>query len=341
MNREDFREAVFARDNYRCVACGAPAVDAHHLMERRLWEDGGYHLDNGVSLCADCHIAAEGSSMLPCDLRRDAGITTVLLPPHLERDAEYEYDKWGNVFDLEKRVFYPGELYYDESVQKVLAWCRDRFQTYVKYPRTPHLPWSPGATSDDVKLNTVPFRFDDEVVITEKLDGENTTMYRDYIHARSMDGRSHPTRSWVKNLHGRIAHDIPPSMRVVGENMYAKHSIFYEQLPSYFFVISIWERDRCLSWDHTQDYAALLGLLTVPVMYRGTWGAVSRGVDIDPLVLPRAPFYSGVSEGYVVRRADEFYLKDFQRSIAKCVRPNHVTSERHWRHGEIIPNKLA
>ena len=38
------------------MVCKKPAVDAHHLLERRLWPDGGYHLDNGVSLCAEHHL---------------------------------------------------------------------------------------------------------------------------------------------------------------------------------------------------------------------------------------------------------------------------------------------
>jgi len=49
-NRDQFREAVLSRDRHMCVVCGQPARDAHHIMERRLFPDGGYHLDNGASL---------------------------------------------------------------------------------------------------------------------------------------------------------------------------------------------------------------------------------------------------------------------------------------------------
>ncbi|MET3986910.1 hypothetical protein ABIC27_004807 [Streptomyces sp. PvR034] len=44
------------------------------------------------------------------------------------------------------------------------------------YPRTPHLPWSPGATPDDVRagdLSGLPGLRGREVVVTEKLDGSN------------------------------------------------------------------------------------------------------------------------------------------------------------------------
>ncbi|MFE9924807.1 RNA ligase family protein, partial [Streptomyces sp. NPDC005774] len=47
----------------------------------------------------------------------------------------------------------------------------------VHYPRTPHLPWSPGAASDDIRAGDLSGLRGREVVVTEKLDGENTTLY--------------------------------------------------------------------------------------------------------------------------------------------------------------------
>jgi hypothetical protein len=44
-----------------------------------------------------------------------------------------------------------------------------------KYPRTPHLSFSPGVTEDDLKLDRQHIFANCQVVVTEKLDGENTT----------------------------------------------------------------------------------------------------------------------------------------------------------------------
>jgi hypothetical protein len=135
-----------------------------------------------------------------------------------------------------------------------------------KYPRTWHLPWSPGATSDDVTLDSVACFSDRRVIVTEKMDGENTTLYRDHLHARSLDSAHHPSRNWVKAMHGEIAHLIPDKWRVCGENLYARHSLGYDELPSYFLLFSIWsEANICLSWDDTIEWAELLGLSTAPV----------------------------------------------------------------------------
>lgn len=59
MVRQQFRDAVFSRDGYKCVVCGAPAIDAHHITPREMMLNGGYVKENGVSLCGDCHIEAE------------------------------------------------------------------------------------------------------------------------------------------------------------------------------------------------------------------------------------------------------------------------------------------
>jgi hypothetical protein len=155
---------------------------------------------------------------------------------------------------------------------------------YFKYPRTPHLPWSPGATSDDVYLVDVSTFEGHEVVVTLKMDGENTTMYRDHIHARSLDSGHHPSRAWVKGLHGTIAHLIPDAWRLCGENLFAEHSIHYSDLPSYFMLFSIWnEANNCLSWDETIEWAALLELEIVPILYRGRWDEkMIRTIALDP-----------------------------------------------------------
>jgi hypothetical protein len=46
------------------------------------------------------------------------------------------------------------------------------------------------------------------------------------------------------------------------------------------------------------------------------------------------------SEGYVIRRADAFLRSEFNRSVAKYVRANHVKNEGHWLTKQVIPNEL-
>jgi hypothetical protein len=205
--------------------------------------------------------------------------------------------------------------------------------THRKYPRTCHLPWSPGATSDDVTLESVGCFAGQRVIVTEKMDGENTTLYRDHLHARSLDSRHHPSRNWVKALHGSMAHLIPEDWRVCGENLYAQHSLAYESLPTYFLVFSVWnEENLCLSWDETVEWVELLGLQTVPVVYDG---------DFDEEYLENLELDLEKVEGYVVRLAESFHYDDFRTSMAKWVRTGHVQTDQHWMHKDVVSNGLA
>lgn len=330
LTREQFRDGVFARDRHSCVFCGRTAQDAHHIIERRLWRDGGYYLANGVSVCGEHHLQCEMTTLSVEQVREAAGIRTKLVPPHLYPDQVY--DKWGNpVLGNGQRL--KGELFFDESVQKILAagGVLDLFTDKVKYPRTHHCPWSEGLHSDDRLIDSMDAFVGRRVIVTTKMDGENSSLYSDYFHARSVDGRHHPSRDWVKNLWSRICGDIPPGWRVCGENLYAKHSIEYTHLPSYFMGFSIFtERNVCLSWDETMEWFELLGIQSVPVLYDGVYDEAK----IRALYDSKRDWND--CEGYVIRVADAFDYAAFRDCVAKFVRAGHVQTTKHWMHGQRI-----
>jgi hypothetical protein len=248
------------------------------------------------------------------------------------------YDKWGNII-YEDGTRLPGELFWDESVQKALrsAGMLGRFQTRVKYPRTYHLPWSEGVGRDDRVMASIGELIgSSRVIVTEKMDGENTTMYNDYIHARSLDSPNHFTRNWVKNYHAQIAHEIPDGYRICGENLYGQHAIEYSNLPTYFMVFSIWNRATCLSWDDTVEWCELLGLQHVPVLLDHE---LPTKESLDRLW--KYETQDRQSEGYVVRTAEAFEMRDFRWKVGKFVRANHVSSDNHWRAGNIKTNSLT
>ena len=212
----------------------------------------------------------------------------------------------------------------------------------IKYPRTYHLPWSQGATDDDKThspSDLIEMFEGKDVVVTEKMDGENTTIYSDgYLHARSLDSAHHPSRAWVKsNVAPALIGNLPDGWRVCGENLYAKHSLGYDRLPNYFMTFAIYDADnRCLSWDETVEWCGILNLATVPVLYRGKWNEALIKESYTGKSL------CGIeSEGYVVRTSDGFAYDGFLGHVAKFVRANHVTSTVHWAHSAVIPNKMS
>ncbi|MFW6694147.1 RNA ligase family protein [Streptomyces sp. MAR4 CNX-425] len=202
----------------------------------------------------------------------------------------------------------------------------------VHYPRTPHLPWSPGAAADDVRAGDLAGLAGREVVVTEKLDGENTTLYADGLHARSPDSAHHPSRTWVKGLHGRIRGRIPRGWRVCGENVFARHSIAYEDLEGFFYGFSVWDGDRCLDWDRTVRFLRRAGVPAAPVLWRGVF---------DERALRALRLDTGRQEGYVVRTVEGFGRADFGRRVAKWVRGGHVRTDTHWMHAAVVANGLG
>ncbi len=346
LTRDEFRRKVFERDQNRCVLCrsgtgipevtkNTPAKDAHHILERRLWPDGGYYLSNGASVCEKHHIMCETTEISVEEVRAACGIRKAIIPPHLYNDQPY--DKWGNPI-LPNGQRLRGELFFDESVQKALkkGGVLQMFTVYVKYPRTYHLPWSENMNKDDRIMEDMSIFDGKRVVVTEKMDGENTSMYCDYIHARSIDGRHHPSRDWVKNFHAGFACDIPEGFRVCGENIFAKHSITYNNLPSYFMGFSIWnDKNVCLSWPETVEWFHLLGIKHVPVLFRGLY-------DEKTVRELWNPDRWDSSEGYVMRLEEEIPYSDFKQKVGKFVRKNHIQTVKHWMHGQKMEvNELA
>jgi len=333
LTRDQFREGCLERDSHKCVICGETKnLSVHHIIERRLFSDGGYYLSNGSTLCEPHHIQAEKTE-LSCEIIREAcNITKICLPEDYYPD--HQYTKWGDVI-LPNKQRMKGPLFYDESVQKILKDHFSLYTDYVKYPRSWHLLWSQGKTKDDRVLPDCSQFEGKEIVVTEKLDGENTSIYHDYIHARSIDGRNHWSRDWVKNLQARVGYQLDPGWRICGENLFAKHSIGYDNLKSFFYVFSIWnDRNECLSWDETVEYCSILELQHVPVLYRGLWDERKVKALYDESKRE-------TMEGYVVRIADGFKYGEFNKSLAKFVRKDHINPDsHHWFFTASEKNKL-
>jgi hypothetical protein len=362
LSRDTFRAATLARDGHRCVMCGRTAddgvrLDAHHIVERRLFraphEAGGYFLDNGATLCDDgtmssCHLRAEATLISCEEIRRAAGIARVVLPEHLY--ADQRYTKWGDpLLDDGRRM--RGELFWDESVQKVLAQggVLHLYTKYVRYPRTYHLPFSPkvlvGDTGDDRVMRSTEALVGKRVIVTVKMDGSQATAYDDYLHGRTVDFKSNVTWHWLQNFHRKFAHEIPAGYRLNLENLWGgvTQDIEYRHLPLYVMAFMMWdERNYCLSWDESLEWFGLLGevlrdagvpqgLPHVPVLYDGMW-------DEDLIHGLHRPTYGGdPMEGFVVRRADRFHYADFRYNVGKYVRAEHkVRHDGPLRQNQIV-----
>jgi hypothetical protein len=209
----------------------------------------------------------------------------------------------------------------------------------VKYPKTLHLPQSPGLQNDDKLQGDLSSIYGEPLVVTEKMDGENTTLYRDGWHARSLTNRKHPSRDWLQAYHAERAYKIPEGIRVCGENLYAVHSVRYETLPCYFLVFGIFMGNSLIDWQTTEALAHNWGFQMVPKLWEGT---IKYGWQLNGThTYSGKSAYGPTQEGYVVRRADSIHIDEYQRKVVKFVRKDHIQTDEHWLDKPVEKNGLT
>lgn len=218
--------------------------------------------------------------------------------------------------------------------------------TDLKYPRTYHLPSSPGLQNDDRRLPDLSVFEGRRVIGSLKMDGEGATMKTEKTYPRSPDGRYHPSRDLMKAYHARRSVHIPVDWRICGEYMHALHSIPYTRelgnaVEDVFLGFAVFDhRNVMLSWDQSLEIFEMLDVVPVPVLYDGPWdpGLVDRiAKDIDPVR----------QEGFVIRVADEIPYPSgagdrgrFFTNVAKWVRHGHVATDEHWMARKVVPNEV-
>lgn len=215
--------------------------------------------------------------------------------------------------------------------------------TKKKYPRTFHLPNSPGNTSDDKKIDSVESILNKKVVITEKLDGSNVCLERDVCYARSHSGPpTHESFDQFKAIHASIKHLIPENFQIYGEYCFALHSIYYGKLPNYLNIFAVKDEAKniWLSWEDVKLWADELKLPTVPELLVNEFDNQKDILNTAEYLSKQKSLYGEIREGIVIRLYNSFDDVDFSKSVMKWVRENHVTSNTHWKNQKIIKNKL-
>ncbi|PWJ43177.1 RNA ligase family protein [Sediminitomix flava] len=235
-----------------------------------------------------------------------------------------------------------------------------------KYCRTLHAQISKGTTSDDRFMPegyVRAFAEMEQMVLTEKLDGQNNCFNRYGVFARSHAAPSQ--LPWDKPMRERwelIKNDLK-DVELFGENMYGIHSIGYHKLESYFYVFAVRIKDKWLSWEEVKFYAALFDFPTVPEIpiqtaltdvfhfskdenqilaewlrlnLEMTW---EESVETEGLLGGYDPTTGkACSEGFVIRNAESYSTNSGRLAVAsnefdslmKLVRKAHVKTDVHW-----------
>lgn len=206
------------------------------------------------------------------------------------------------------------------------------------------MPWSLGATNDDKIASSVSALIGVDIVISEKMDGSNASLERSGCFARSHSGSpTHESFDGLKVLHGQVGYKIPDNLQLFGEWCFAKHSIEYSELPNYFLLFAV--RDLStepvwLDWDSVELWADEISVHTVPTLFKGILSSEDSLQKLVKSFMIEPSLCGGNREGVVARVAGSFPNDEFSSKVLKCVRENHVTSDSHWKHQQIIRNSL-
>jgi len=359
MTRQDFREECVARDYGQCLVPGCTKpVDAdpegpgevHHIIERKLWDDGGYIPDNGACVCNPHHRLAEENIIPPHAFWRWAEVEDPPIPEDNEKAMDMDVDKWG------KPMPSP-------------AWQENR--EYIKYPSTHHLPFSHERDADDTAHNQLEWAMGYPLVATVKMDGGNAMLVKDHEEPiRARNGRQANKEHfdmakqwyWDNDLYSQI----PEHYQIFGEWLYAKHSIHYgcdcdepcedvgPALRDYFQVFGVYDTryNLWLGWHATRGVAKELGLTLAPPareFYDGPFEPAEPyhlgefdnsqefwqyAYDLSTSVVDAG------HEGIVVRSSHPFHYGQIDKRLGKYVRPGHVKDgEKHWSKRSTIQNR--
>ena len=212
-----------------------------------------------------------------------------------------------------------------------------------KYPRTYHLPFSLEIHSDDKQLDDLSSFINRDIIITEKLDGGNCCIHRGNVYARSTNSvTTCSSFDYVKKEESWKTLGFE-NLYFYGENVYAKHTIFYERLTHFFYLFAIREIkenvDRWMGINELIFYSRSLNMPLVPTLFKGRF---KDPIEIESWMLTeisKPSEFGDLREGFVIRIQDEFSANLYNNSVAKFVRKNHVQTDEHWSK-KWTPNKM-
>jgi len=201
-----------------------------------------------------------------------------------------------------------------------------------KYPRTKHWPWSETVHQDDSYHQNPNIFIGKEVVISEKLDGGNSSLWNGEVYARSTGQPA--TQGWFALVKKYQTWKTLGNIDQIfyGEDLSAKHSIQYSiPMDQTYFVFHILQNDVFMSVDDMERIAINAGFNTVPIVFRGTFNKLDQITNFFKTEINKPSAYGVEREGFVIRIADEIKHEDFSNKVAKFVRKNHVQpNAQHW-----------
>lgn len=179
------------------------------------------------------------------------------------------------------------------------------------------------------------------ISVEEKMDGANTAIIRNKrgwtLQKRRglADEGVHQQFSffwnWARHNEEKIM-NIPIGWIVYGELMYAKHNIYYDELPSYWLVFDIWNKRKYLRADERNQVAEELGFQAVPLLYFG-----NERINPFDFMYKKSRYSKDLAEGIVIKN----YRKQTRGKLVRKEFIKQLEEEDHWLNQKLVRNKIS
>jgi len=249
-----------------------------------------------------------------------------------------------------------------------------------KYPRTPHLEGSrlqPG--DEDLEQVPVDELGGTSIVVEEKVDGANSGISFDTDGRMRLQSRGHflsggprerqfdLMKRWSSTHRDELWSLLGARFICYGEWVYAKHTVFYDALPSYFIEFDVLDTTSGAFLDTPSRRSLFEGtsVHSAPVLHEGRaedappmatmvgpslfkspgWReeldrrALAAGLDIDVVRRQTDPrdeaegLYIKIEANGVVERRFKWIRASFSAAV--------LNSEEHWMERPILANRLG
>lgn len=253
-------------------------------------------------------------------------------------------------------------------------------ENILKYPRTRHIEGSRLQKGDE-DLKSVPFHDikDHYVVLEEKVDGANSGISFDQDGKMFLQSRGHYLNGgygekqfdllklWANTFQHQLFELLDTRYIMYGEWLYAKHTVFYDELTHYFMEFDIYDNDRKIFLS-TKERRALLKesafITSVPVLYEGKLKSLEEMLSL----LGKSQFKSKrcqmvleelcgdlelsyelarqqsdgteLMEGIYIKVESELEVLERLKYVRASFLSAILDSETHWANRPIIPNRL-
>ncbi len=222
---------------------------------------------------------------------------------------------------------------------------------FFRFPHTPHLAWlGSGSARDDKVLsaNEVKKLLTGDVLVEEKLDGANVGLSltpngeiraqnRGHYLTNKDGGQFARLPSWIFEHSNLLNAVLTPNLILFGEWCAARHSLDYAELPDWFLLFDVYDRNAGRFWSSLRrnKLANKAGLTVV----RQLLNEKTTMLDLKKLIVTKSSIYrEGPMEGVVVRQESSDWC-DFR---AKLVRPDFSQSiDTHWKKRALEWNRIS